>query len=339
MRKFLRSWQAKALALVLVLLAALVTSSVVLKGEESWPARLLGYVLTPVQSAQAGVTNAAAEFFDNLVHAGELADENEALESQIAELREQLRDYYNMERENKLYRYYLGLAEAHPDFEFCPAGIVSRTDGDVFGSFVIDKGTLDGVALYDPVVTDGGLVGYVSKIADTYARVTTVLDAGFRAGGTNMRTNDTGVVGGTLTLAADGLCELRYIDRESLMAIGDTVVTTGMTGIFPRDLVVGTIESIGQSAQGVSLTAVVRPTVDVATISQVFVITKFVGQGNSLEEFLASEGTDTSTPAGEASAAGEASVESESETSASEGGTSTESESGTSSESESGASR
>lgn len=285
MKQFFLSWQFKVILLILVLLGGFAASSYLIGGKESWPAKLIGYIVTPIQSASSAVTDAVSGFFGNILRADELAKENEQLREEIADLREQLIDYNNTMRENQLYAYYLELAKERPDFSFCPADVVSRPTGDVYGSFVINKGALQDVALYDPVITDAGLVGYICELSDTYARVMTLLDVDFKAAANNIRNLDSGMISGNTALAPDGLCEMRYIVRDSDTAVGDLVTTTGMTGMFPRDLVVGTVLSLRQSSQGVSLTAVIQPAVQLDEITSVFVITDFEGQGNSLEDF------------------------------------------------------
>ena len=267
-----------------------IASAVIVDGEASWPARVVGFLTTPLQSASAAVTGSITDFLSHLVHAGEISEENERLQAEIDELRKQLVDYEDLKRTNDQYKEYLGLKEQQPDLEFMPAGIVARNTGDVFGSFVIDSGTLSGISLYDPVITESGLVGYISEVSDTFARVSTILDSGMRVGCYNNRTKDTGVLGGSVALAQDGRCEMRYINRDSLSAVGDLIVTTGVNGIFPDGLVIGTILDVNQSPQGVSLNATIQPAVDIANIDNVFVITSFRGQGSSLEDFANGDG-------------------------------------------------
>ena len=289
----MKSWQAKVVAIILVLTAGVTAASYVIGGKDSWPAKLAGYILTPLQTWSSAVTDRASDFFGNLAHASEIAAENEQLREDNASLREQLSDYYELQRENTLYKYYLGLAEENPDFQFCPASVISRTASDVYLGFVVNKGTLDGVALYDPVITDAGLVGYVSEVSDTFSRVRTLLHPDFKAGCQVARTTASGILGGDASLAQEGLCELRYIERSSLIAVGDQIETTGVTGIFPKGLTVGVVQEIVQNPQGVSLTAIVRPSVPLDRIEDVFIITSFAGQGASLDEFLGDSETPT----------------------------------------------
>lgn len=298
MKRFIKSWQAKVVAIILVLVAGIAGASYVVEGRDSWIAKAAGYVLTPIQTWSSAVTDRVADFFGNLARASETASENEQLREENASLREQLSDYYELQRENTLYRYYLGLAEENPDFAFCPAAVISRTASDVYQGFVVNKGSLDGVELYDPVITNEGLVGYVSEVSSSFSRVCTLLNPDFRAGCQVSRTTASGILGGDASLALEGLCELRYLERSSLIAVGDQIETTGVTGIFPKGLIVGVVQEIVQNPQGVSLTAIIRPTVQLDQVEDVFILTDFEGQGANLEEFLNGEVADEAENAG-----------------------------------------
>ena len=83
---------------------------------------------------------------------------------------------------------------------------------------------------------------------------------------------------GTIDLAEDGLCLMEYIPRDSLAAVGDLVLTSG-SGLFPKDIVIGSIAAVGPNTYGTSLAATIRPAADIASVKNVFVVTYFEGQG------------------------------------------------------------
>jgi rod shape-determining protein MreC len=143
---------------------------------------------------------------------------------------------------------------------------------------MIDKGTMNGVALFNPVMTADGLVGYVSEVGMTYAKVITLLDVGVDVGAYNSATRDIGIVSGTAPLAEQGLCALEYLPRESAIKAGDVILTSGGS-MFPRDIVIGVVRRVSPNSHGTSLTATVKPAADAAAVKDVFVITYFEGQG------------------------------------------------------------
>ena len=245
-------------------------------GGESLPSRLLGYVVTPIQSLSSKVSGAVSDFLNTWLNAGAIQEENEALRQQLDELRGQVVDYEQIKRENQQYKEYLNLKEENPDFEFEPASVVGRSANDAFGSFVINRGSLHGISLYDPVITESGLVGYVSEVSSTFSRVSTILDQSMRVGCYDIRTKDTGVLTGSIELAQEDCCQMMYLSRDSLSAAGDIVVTGGTNGIFPEGLIIGTILEVEADEKGISLNAKVQPAVSLQEVDDVFVLTSFL---------------------------------------------------------------
>lgn len=284
MRDFFRSLKFKILLIVLALLFGFLLAAAAMGGE-SLPNRLLGYIVTPIQTLSSRISGAVSDFFNTWWNAGAIQEENQALLEKLNTLREQMVDYEQVKRENEQYKQYLSLKEENPDFTFEPASVVGRSANDAFGSFVINRGSLHDVSLYDPVITDAGLVGYISEVSSTFSRVSTVLDQDLRVGCYNIRTRDTGVLTGSIDLAQQGLCQMMYLSRDSLSAAGDLVVTGGTNGIFPEGLIIGSILQVEPDERGISLNATVRPVVFIQEVDDVFVITSFLGQGSSLESF------------------------------------------------------
>ena len=94
-------------------------------------------------------------------------------------------------------------------------------------------------------------------------------------GATVGRTRDIGLAEGESLLAQDARLKMSYLARESQIAVGDLVVTTGLGGIFPAGLVVGTVEDVLPETSGKSMYAVITPAADVRTVTSVFIITDY----------------------------------------------------------------
>ena len=280
MKDFFRSSRFKVLALLLVLMFGFMIRAAFDSSSSSILAQGVGILLTPVQrvasNAVDGIKGALSPFFE----APRLKQENEELKQQLAQLREYLVDYENYKTENEQLKEYLDLKDKNPDFDFEPATVIGRSASDRFYSFTIDKGSSDGVAQNDPVITSEGLVGIVSEVNITYSKVTTILDATVEVGVKNLVTRDIGVTAGTVELAAEGRLRLSYIPRDSQMEEGQLIVTTGIGGIYPSDLVVGSIVEIGHDSQGLSMYAVIEPVLDIRDVHDVLVITHFNGQND-----------------------------------------------------------
>ena len=283
MRFFFRSKQFK---IILVILIALLTVSVIFSiiGSKISPqSNIAGTITAPIRSAATAISNAFSDFFATINDSTKIMLENSELETEINDLREKLADYEKVTAENDFYKNYLEIKDANPDFKFAPATLISRDGGDPYKSFVINQGTANGIAAYDPVITDAGLVGFVSEVGLTTSKITTILSSDLTLGALDNRTNDSGIISGSIETSENGQTKFQNLSRSCNIAIGDYVVTSG-EGIFPKGLLIGTIKYIGNDEYNTSIFANVEPFVNMDEIRNVMVITEFEGQGNILSE-------------------------------------------------------
>lgn len=283
MRFFFRSRQFK---IILAILIALVTISVIFSiiGSKISPqSNIAGTITAPIRSAATAISNAFSDFFKMMDDSNELMLKNSELEAELNDLREKQADYEEITAQNEFYKNYLDIKDSHPDFKFAPATLISRDSADPYKGFVINKGSTDGIKAYDPVITDAGLVGYISEVGLTTSKVTTVLSTDLTLGALDNRTNDSGIISGSLEIAKDGQTRFKNLSRSCNIAIGDYVITSG-EGIFPKGLLIGTISYIGNDEYNTSIFANIEPFVDMNNIRNVMVITEFEGQGNVLSK-------------------------------------------------------
>ncbi|MGI5893826.1 MAG: rod shape-determining protein MreC [Candidatus Merdivicinus sp.] len=284
MREFFKSLRFKIiLAVVAVILGGMLYAAST-GGLATLPEQLLSYVVYPVQRAAAWVSNGISDFLSVFVDARENYEENIRLKEENADLRQQLVDYERTKTENERLKEITGLKELHEDFEFQHAGVIARDPDDRFGSFTIDIGTLHGISVRDPVVTGDGLIGYISKVGPTYAQVTTILSPDCNVGAMEITTKDTGNITGTVELAADGLTKMELLPKDTQVKEGDIVVTAGTSGLFPKDLVIGTVKNVKLEKSGITRYAVIEPVTEIDEVKNVFVLTDFLGKASSEQE-------------------------------------------------------
>ena len=279
MGDFFKSRKFKVLIALFIMLIALMLRASWTGGLSPAIEQVAGAVVAPFQKLSSTISDGVSGFFRRYARADEVAQENEALRSEINELLAQLVNYEEYKHENEELRKYLDIEykEEHPDFEMTPAAVVARDPDSRFYSFTIDKGSLDGVAPYDPVVCADGLVGRVKEVGLTYSKVITILDVEIDVGAYDARTRDIGIVNGSVALAADGRCIMNYLPRESGAAQGDLVVTSG-GNLYPKGLVIGKIARLDNAPGNISLYAEIEPTADIRNLTDVMVITSFNGQ-------------------------------------------------------------
>ena len=270
MGDFFKGTRFKILALILALVLAFTLRAAYSGTAVPMISQLTAWLMTPLQRASAGISYAVSDAAAGLFSGRRLAQENESLRDENAALRSMLVEYERTKSENEQLK--------NPDFDFEPAMVVGRDTASRFYSFTIDKGSNDGISVNDPVITEEGLVGLVSEVGFTYSKVLTILDVAIQVGAMDSVTREIGVTSGELPLAEQGMLLLSYLPRESQARPGDIIATTGIGGVFPRDLVIGSISELRPDSKGLSLNAVIQPPADLRAVRDVLVVKSFEGQ-------------------------------------------------------------
>lgn len=278
MRFFFRSRQFKIILSVIVAVLVFSLICVMVGGRISPQADVIGTITAPFRAGFTSISNAVSDFVAVYNDGSDALLKNAELENEINELRRQIADYDKVSAENEFYKNYLEIKDAHPDFKFSAATLISRDNQDPYSSFVINKGSASGISVNDPVITDEGLVGYIYEVGLTTSKVATILSLDITLGALGNRTRDSGIVSGSLELAKIGQTKFYNLSRSCNIAVGDYVVTSG-EGIFPEGLLIGTIKTIGSDEYNTSIFAAVEPFAKVDEIRDVMVITEFEGQG------------------------------------------------------------
>ena len=278
MRFFFRSRQFKIIAAVFAALIVIAAVTAAVGGRMSPGANIFGTVTAPFRSLASKISGGISSFVEVYTEGEKLNIKNAELETEISELRKKLADYEQAVSENEFYKNYLDIKDANPSFKFMAATLISRDKEDPYKGFIINKGSVNGVSAHDPVITNEGLVGYIGEVGLTTSKVVTVLSAELTAGALDNRTSDSGVLSGSAELASEGLTKFYNLSRSRNIAVGDYVVTSG-EGIFPKGLLIGTVQTIGSDKYNTSIYANVKPFADIDGIRGVMVITEFEGQG------------------------------------------------------------
>lgn len=242
-------------------------------GQDSPVSAAVGTVLSPLQKGVSFVTGKVGHLIDHFQNYDEMEAENKELREKVAQLEQQVRDAQAAVDENERLRVLTGLVQNNPTFRYDMAEVIARSPGQWATTVSIDKGSLDGVAKNDLVVTAEGMVGYVSLVAPTYSKVTTVLDTNMQAGAIVTRTRESGIAQGDYELMGDGMLRMSYLSKDSDVVIGDTIQTSGEGGIFPKGIMIGTVERVMIEENGMNNYAVIRPFVDPSTVTDVYIIT------------------------------------------------------------------
>lgn len=214
----------------------------------------------------------------------DLKKENKKLRDEAADLRARLVDYYDVKNENaRLWKYY-EIKKINPDFKLMPGSVIRRDTNEEFYSFTIDAGTSAGVSKLDPVITENGVVGFVSSVNASTSKVTTILSPDFKAGAVDKNTDVSGVVSGSAILNEENKAVFTKTDANAKVKKGDIITTSGIGGLYPGNLILGKVSDIRYDEYDASKYAVVTPYEDISAITDVVVVTDFTDQGKVTEK-------------------------------------------------------
>jgi len=227
--------------------------------------------LAPVAQVFTGGTDAVAGLTEETEDYATLQERNRELEGvvaalqvEIVRLREIEQDYYRLSD-------LLDYSTRHPDQQLVTANVIALDTSSYLRWIIINRGALDGINVGNPVISDLGLVGRVEDVAATTAWVRLAIDQGSAINAILQSSRAEGMITGQL----QGGLRMSLIPQEALIAAGDLVLTSGLGGEFPPDIVIGQVASVRQQQAALFQEAEIRSTVDFNRLELVSVITSF----------------------------------------------------------------
>ena len=194
-----------------------------------------------------------------------LQAENDALQQELEQLREVQREYQGLLN-------LFNQARETPDLRRVTATVIGYDPGLGIRSIIIDKGTDDGVQVGMPVEGARGLVGQVFRVTASSAQVILITDSSSAIAARLGDSRGTGLLrGGGL----GGSMTIEWIDLQHQVAVGEVVLTSGLGGKFPQDMVIGRVISVDRSEAELFQGAVIQAATDFDALEIVFVVTSF----------------------------------------------------------------
>ncbi len=280
MKDFFQSWKFKIIICIFALVFGFMIYAAVEGGNVIFPKSILEVVTQPFADTASSISDWVESTMDTLVNAQKYKSENTELREKLNEMYQQIRDKEKTDEENAQLREMLEIEKRHPDYEWsAPCSVIARNANDIYGGFTINKGKKDGIELRDPVFTSIGLVGIITEISDNYSVVTTILSPDITIGAVTAENDAIGIIENNVNYSAQGCCLMNYINKNSNVCKGEAILTSGGS-VFPSDMIIGTVKELYDDSNGLTLHAVIEPAEDVFSVTDVFVVTSFNGQGN-----------------------------------------------------------
>ncbi|MDE6740408.1 MAG: rod shape-determining protein MreC [Lachnospiraceae bacterium] len=232
-----------------------------------------GYTVVPFEEGISSVGSWLANRSEELVQIRDLIAENEKLKQQLDDLTiENTRlqqDRYELTNLRELYN----LDAQYDEYEKTGARIIARDSGNWFHSFVINKGSVDGIAVDMNVMAGSGLVGRIVDVGPNWAKVKAIIADDSNVSAMVLSSSDNMIVSGNLKLYASGVIEFeQLVDSDNVVVEGDKIVTSNISDKYLPGILVGYISTINQDANNLTKSGYVTPAVDFEHLEEVLVI-------------------------------------------------------------------
>lgn len=202
----------------------------------------------------------------------ELAAQNKELEQRVAELTEEnTRLAQNQEELARLQELYQ-LDQSYSEYDKVAAQVISKDPGNWYDTFVINKGSADGIEKDMNVIANGGLVGLVVEVETNCATVRSIIDDSSSVSGMTASTSDTCIVSGDLRLMDEGKLAFSQMSTENAVAVGEQIVTSNISDKYLRGILIGYVSEVTEDSNHLTNTGYITPAVDFKHIQEVLVI-------------------------------------------------------------------
>lgn len=232
------------------------------------------YVVTPVVSAQTWLAS-RYQAIQNLVSAPQdltrLRQRNTELEAEVSRLESQIIDLQQQLSETRILSALVDFARVHPENRYLAASVIGRDPSPFLQYVIINRGSDDGLRRGMPVVTQQGLVGRISKVTAGAATVQLISDAAAKVNVRIEPSRAQALLQGQIT----GEVSLDMIPQAAKVQVGDLVLTSGLGGNYPDNILIGQITGVRRRDYDIFQQASVQPVVDFSQLEIVLVITNF----------------------------------------------------------------
>ena len=241
--------------------------------------------MTPVRSAvssviapmQKGINAIGVKISERMDYATTLKKtvrKNKKLQSQIDKLSAENKllqqDKYELENFRKLY----DLDQQYAGYPKVAARVISSDPDNWYNTFIIDKGSKNGLKKNMNVMANGGLVGIITEVNKSYSKVRSIIDDNSNISGTVLGSSENCIVSGNLKLINNGVIEVSGINGDAKIEDGAEVVTSQISDKYLPGILIGYLKDLKKDSSNITHTGYLSPVVDFSSLDMVLVITQ-----------------------------------------------------------------
>lgn len=235
---------------------------------------LAGMIIVPFENSISRIGNGLAAMRQSFQDKQDLIRENEELREQIDILTTQngklISDQSELVRLQQMYR----LDEEYTEYPKVAAEIIAKDPGNWYDTFMINRGSNDGIRVNNNVIAGKGLVGIVTEVGPSWATVRSIIDDSSNVSAMAVSTGDNCIVYGDLELIDEGkLCFEQLYDVEDKVTIGERIVTSNISENYVEGLFIGYVSEVVQDTNNLTKTGTLVTPVDFQHLKEVLVIT------------------------------------------------------------------
>ena len=228
----------------------------------------------PLQQGMNQIGGWMGDMKDNFSTMKQLKSENKKLREQVDALTTEnnylQEERYEFERLQELYK----LDQNYAEYEKTAAHVIGKDAGNWFGTFTIDKGSKDGIEVNMNVLAGSGLVGIVTDVGPTWAKVRSIIDDSSNISAMAISTSDTCIVSGDMALMGTGQIAFSQMENnDNVVAVGDQIVTSYISDKYLQGILIGSVSEVNVDSNNLTRSGYITPAVDFKNIQELLVIT------------------------------------------------------------------
>lgn len=273
MHDFFRSKGFLIILIIVAVLSIFIAATYRDRAKVSFIEDTVNSVVKPVQSFSVKASNSIIHFFERVFSSTDFDKENEQLRVKLAQYEIIESELETLREENSRLKDLLNYTDITDNYSYITSTVIGKSQGIWFSEFTVNAGRKDGVEENMAVVNSQGLVGRVNSVSANTCKVTAIIDSTSDISAMVERTRDYGFARGILNTDEKETLELYYLPSGYDLVPGDTIVTSGIGGTFPKSIAIGTVTEVSRSNDDAEeRNAIIEPAVDFLRLEEVMIV-------------------------------------------------------------------
>ncbi|MBP3580778.1 MAG: rod shape-determining protein MreC [Clostridia bacterium] len=250
-------------------------------GTSTFISKGLSFITTPLRAGTRFICEAIDDTKQHFRNVDKLLEENKAMSQEIYTLQSENERLKRVDSENQVLYRFLGLKRENTDYRLTNAKIISRSNSGYISTFSLNKGSFHEITENMPVITStGALVGVTYSVDSNSCRCTSILSYDTHVGVYSENCGETGLLSGSFDVFGENKCVIAGLPDNTQIKVGDTILTSGLGEIYPRDLKIGTVESFIREVGSQTKSAIIKLDSSIINAENVMILTGFEREYN-----------------------------------------------------------